>query len=368
MRLGEVLAPKLSEVGQRIIDYVSTGDRSALEDSLGFAATLHAFVLDKDPRVQSLAQYYASVGGSEDCQVPQFERDLLASMAALGASLFEQAKQWRVQTNETSRGLAWLLPCALLGVDGVHLVELGASAGLNLYAEKRRYELQGEHAGASLVLGDASSTQFVIPTQLGDGASWPTDLKPGSVKVLSRAGVDFSPVDLSCPEARLHLKACVWGDQPQRHQRLQEGFALHQAAVQGALEPAAQMITAELPEDLEGFLRKAVPVHPEAPLVIYNTYVTEYFNDVDERALHRRLSQFARSWSLQHNLPLMWVRFEPPRSGEAAAPRRGWCRWQVELYMGPEHRHVDLGWAHPHFSQLRLDAGMQLLQRFRAPT
>ena len=46
-----------------------------------------------------------------------------------------------VQTNETGRGLAWLLPVACLGWPAVHLVELGASAGLNLVAERRGYRL-----------------------------------------------------------------------------------------------------------------------------------------------------------------------------------------------------------------------------------
>ncbi|MFQ5436798.1 MAG: DUF2332 family protein, partial [Anaerolineae bacterium] len=64
-----------------------------------------------------------------------------------------------VQTNETGRGLAWLLPLLYTGWEGAHLVDLGASAGLNLAADGRHYQLV---AGDKTVLtmGTGQPVQF----------------------------------------------------------------------------------------------------------------------------------------------------------------------------------------------------------------
>lgn len=360
-RLGEDKREQILKVGESSIGYVQSSRRSALEDSLGFAAALHSFVLDNDPRTAELRPFYASVGGDKDSSDAPFESALLSSMYSLGEDLFERASLWRVQTNETSRGIAWLLPASLLGVESAHLVELGASAGLNLYAELRHYRLGLESGQALVELGGQGSVEFEIPTELGADLTWPEGLTLGCPKVLSRVGADFSPLDLKEAQAQLHLKACVWPDQPERLQRLQRGIDLHCEAQEGIFGPVAQLYPARLPEDLESFLRKAIPTQPVGPVIIYNTYVTEYFNDVDERGMTRRMREFARRWSMQHKLPMMWVRFEPPRKGESPAPRRGWCRWDVELFTGAAHQSMCLGWAHPHFRGLILGPDIKQL-------
>lgn len=360
-RLGEARREQILKVGEGSIGYVQSSRRSALEDSLGFAAALHSFVLDQDPRTAELRPFYASVGGDKDSSDAGFESALLTSMFNLGADLFERASLWRVQTNETSRGIAWLLPATLLGVESAHLVELGASAGLNLYAEQRRYRLAFASGEGAYELGAEGPVEFEIPTELGTGLTWPAQRSDANPKIASRFGADFSPLDLKEAQAQLHLKACVWPDQPERLARLQRGIDLHAKAQEGLLDPVATLLAAQFPEDLESFLRKAIPAHPVAPVIVYNTYVTEYFNDVDERGMTRGMREFARRWSMQHQLPLMWVRFEPPREGEAPAPRRGWCRWDVDLFTGASHQYMCLGWAHPHFQGLILEAGLEKL-------
>lgn len=360
-RLGEKRREEILKVGEASINYVQSSRRSALEDSLGFAAALHSFVLDEDPRCKELRPYYASVGGTKDSSEDGFESALLQSMFGLGPDLFERAKLWRVQTNETSRGVTWLLPASLLGVESAHLVELGASAGLNLYAEQRRYALKLSQEQGALELGAPGPVEFEIPTELAADLAWPSALEAPCPQVSSRQGADFSPLDLKEAQAQLHLKACVWPDQPARLARLQRGIDLHQQAQEGGFGPVARLHPAKLPEDLESFLRKAIPAQPRGPVIVYNTYVTEYFNDVDERGMTRRMRDFARRWSIQHKLPMMWVRFEPPRKGEAPAPRRGWCRWDLELFTGAGHQEMCLGWAHPHFQGLILGPGFHEL-------
>lgn len=362
-RVGEASRTQLLDFGHRLLDYAAQSKRGAMQDSLAFGAALHSFLLAKDPRVASLATYYASVGGSQSGEEASFETDLLTALGELGGELFERASQWGVQTNESSRGLSWLLPATVLGIDAAHLVELGASAGLNLYAEQRRYRLaiEGDQGTTTLDLGAAGEREFVIPCGV-DASSLSVLSKLGSApKILSRAGADLAPMDLLDPQAELYLKACVWGDQPTRLARLIEGIAVHRRVVRDSPGDQAQLHTARLPDDLEGFLARAIPRYPQGPVIVYNTYVTEYFNDVAERSLDRQLKGFARRFSVQTGLPLMWVRFEPPRAGEPSSVRRGWCRWQVDLFTGSQHRCVDLGWAHPHFTQAIIGPGLAQL-------
>src|SRR5690606_1327638 len=72
---------------------------------------------------------------------PLLHHALRETIFARRDSLAAFIRRANVQTNETGRGLVWLLPVACLGWPAVHLVELGASAGLNLVADQRAYRL-----------------------------------------------------------------------------------------------------------------------------------------------------------------------------------------------------------------------------------
>ena len=124
------------------IEGIDTGWIDDLQPALRLNASLHWYVLEGDPRVVDLRPYFTTVpeGQGPDARKPtddEFPRRLLQTVKALGPELFERARNWRAMTNETSRGIAWLLPAALVAAEEVHLVELGCSAGLNLYAEQR---------------------------------------------------------------------------------------------------------------------------------------------------------------------------------------------------------------------------------------
>src|SRR5690606_15664062 len=120
-------------------------------------------------------------------------------------------------------------------------------------------------------------------------------------------------------------------DQPQRFRRLDEALALHRRALAGEAEagPAAVLHQSELPGDFEDLLKVALPTRPQAPIVLFNTYVTAYFSDVEHRELQRKVRQFAHRHALTHRIPWVWIRFEPRRHGEPAGPHPAWCRWRV---------------------------------------
>lgn len=332
-----------------------------LEKSLRLAGVLHYYVLIDDPRVAALRPYYSTVDGTEDPKTPAFEAVVVDAIVELGAELFERALAWRVQTNETARGLAWLLPLALLDVDAAHLVELGASAGLNMYADQRRFDLsEGEK---TWTLGHAASTQFQIPVHGLDIG----DIELQTPEVLSRHGGDINPVDFRDAAAMDGLRACIWGDQPERFRRLEEGLAMHREALLGrrGAAPAVTLHKSELPGELEDLLRVALPARPEAPIVLFNTYVTAYFSDVEHRELQRKIRQFAHQHALTHRIPWVWIRFEPRRRGEPAGPHPAWCRWRIELWHeGKEHR-FELGWAHPHMAEIEFSPNLSDLLALR---
>lgn len=313
-----------------------------LEPILKLAAALHSFVLAGDPRVARLRPYYLTVtDGAEAREIgASFAEELRDALDELGDDLVGAARAWVIQTNETARGVVWLLPAALLQIEAMHLVELGASAGLNLFADLRRFDLRWPDV--NVTLGQAEALQFET---ICEGAH-PGTLGMRAPEVLTRIGADARVVDLDAPGAETQLAACVWGDQPLRMQRLQEALALRRK-FQGTAQ-AARVVRARLPEELEEFLGKAIPTQPLAPVVLFDTYVTAYFNDVDHGALVRGVEAFARSWTLRHRLPWLWVRFEPPRVGEPVAPHVGWCRWWVEAWTQGRRRRIELGWAHPH--------------------
>lgn len=366
VRICERLVALLAEGDE---DGISTGWIDDLQPALRLNACLHWYVLQDDPRVADLRPYFTTVaeGQGASARKPtddQFPRRLLGAVHALGPELFEHARDWRVMTNETSRGLAWLLPAALVGAEEVYLVELGCSAGLNLYAEQRSYSLAWT-ASKRLRLGRATDDQFLTlssgptPGSL-DGFS---DLERRGPKVLSRIGGDAHAEDVVHPESRRNLEACIWGDQRRRLDRLREGMALHDHAAELDLVPA-EVRQLELPGELPEFLGAAVPMHPQAPVITYNTYATAYLSDVNQRAVARDLRSFARTWSLRHKLPWMWVRFEPARAGKDA-PHPGWCLWIVELFSGSKHKIIELGWAHPHLIRAEFGPGLVELRNLR---
>ncbi len=374
--------PRVAVLRQRFWTFVSSRVwDNDLEPILKLAATLHSAVLRGDSRVAGLRPYYRTVtpdGPTPD--EPAFAGELLTALDRLGEELLAHAHTWEIQTNETARGVLWLVPAALLQIEAAYLVELGASAGLNLLADHRGFSLRWPQ-GPHLKLGHAEPAQFEIACEgpsaelsaglsvgLSEGASEASSDRSSVLappEILGRVGADARLIDLDAPAAETELAACIWGDQPQRMQRLQEALELRRA-FRGTPQ-APRLMQANLPDEAEEFLRAAVPAQPVAPVILFDTYVTAYFNDVDHRALIRAVEAFARSWTLRHKLPWLWVRFEPPRAGEPAAPQVGWCRWWVEVWTQDGRHTIELGWGHPHCVRLVFGPGVSELAGLRGP-
>lgn len=324
--------------------------RKPFDVPLLLLAGLHRDVLSGHPDVTLLAQYFPTVGGALPYATDQFRNALRAAIMARQDQLGAFLQTALVQTNETGRGIAWLLPLQFATWTGVHLVDLGASAGLNLVADARSFRIIDEDSGARLLdLGGGESVQFRVQCQ-GE-ANRMLDLAGPTPHIASRTGCDLAPFELATSDDELTLSAFVWGDQPSRLQRLQEGIqALHRI---NHGEVPVNLYAVDLPDQLPQFLDLQVPDQPQLPLVIYNTYLTIYLK-------HRGddIRRHIRAWAVTQTRPILWLQWEPSW-GECSPPENGWCAWTADLWQGATHYQWRLAWVHPHGARVRWETGMQ---------
>lgn len=189
-------------------------DRPSSVLALRLLGGVHGLVLSG--RAPELAAFYPSAGGTAE-SAPGSPR----AWAALQQTLSEhsaEVQSWLghpPQTNEVGRAAALLGGLRHIAADvdlPVRLVEVGASAGLNLRADW--FCVPGKAGN----YGDPSS-----PVVLTDG--WLGDPPPQSrVEVVERTGGDIAPVDPLTAEGRLKLTAYVWPDQTERLRRLRGAF------------------------------------------------------------------------------------------------------------------------------------------------
>ena len=235
--------------------------RSSFDVPLLVLAGLHFQVLCRRPEARELAAYYPSVGGPAPATAPGLGPTLFATLDAFRDELAAFIATRPVQTNEGARGLCWLLPATYTGWKSAHLVELGASAGLNLAADGRRYELSLQGGGLQ-VFGLGREDAFAVQGE-GDFVPPATGVPP---QILSRSGCDLAPLALADSAKRAYLAAFVWADQPARLQALKAGIsALLQASSNPPLSLEARSLPEELPAYLAGLGRLA------APCILFNS-------------------------------------------------------------------------------------------------
>ncbi|WP_316014232.1 DUF2332 domain-containing protein [Roseobacter sp. HKCCA0434] len=145
------------------------------------------------------------------------------------------------QTNEVGRS-GVLLGGLLHLADGrdFELLEIGASAGLNLYAERYGYDLGVGHWGGG-------------PVALA--CDWSGQVPPldREVRVAARSGCDLAPIDVAVGAERRRLMAYIWPDQAARRARIAAAVDLVAEARpeivrQGAAAFLAERLAAPAPE------------------------------------------------------------------------------------------------------------------------
>jgi hypothetical protein len=244
------------------------------------------------------------------CEAPELVRDEL----------------WRsTQTNEPGRSAVIQAVVADLasGATSVNVIEVGTSAGINLYFDKFRVREHDDGNPLTLVCEDVT----------------PVDRSRPMPEVLARVGIDPNPLLLASEQDRLWLKACLWPEQRRRHDRFD-------AIV--AATPNWPTLTVLRGRAMERLNDAFALVDANTLTIIMNTWTAFYFTD-EERAEYfsevtRRCANDNVAWLSIESTMVKWADVDVDEqarhraasqivvthSGESAI-RWGWChahgRW-----------------------------------------
>lgn len=237
-------------------------------------------------REAALAEAYRGSGDAE--RTWELLRDTLRrNVAELRDSLDRP-----VQTNEVARcaGLAFgfLAVAAETGLP-LHLLEAGASAGLNLRWDRYRYEAGGYAWGPT---GSPVTLEFEL-----EGEQPPA--LPASVEIRARRGCDTAPVDATAPDGELTLLTYIWPDQTERVARMKAALSVAaEVPIELDRAPAAAWARRVLAEPAPGQAR-----------VIYHSIVSQYLSDAERADLIAGVREAGERAT--HEAPLAWLRMEP---------------------------------------------------------
>jgi hypothetical protein len=252
--------------------------------SLRLAGVLHAAALtSRDPRLA--AEYPAERKQWSMDRVWPIARDFLEREEAHVRDFMKSPPQ----TNETARsaglacGFLWLADRSL---QPFHMLELGASAGLNLNWDRFAYD----HPP----WGRADLDGPRIPTRI-DGAAplW------RDIAIASRAACDQNPLDVTNAEDRLRLRAYIWADQTVRLERLNAAMDLARATgIRPDRADAGEWIKHKLAGEL-----------PLGTTVVYHSVFYQYPPREVRQAIRDAIEEGGTRTTGDRRLA--WVRFEP---------------------------------------------------------
>jgi hypothetical protein len=208
-----------------------------------------------------------------------------ALLEALASESFWLSLETRfVQTNETSRAVAWLWPAEIMGCGAglrpLALFEVGAAAGLNLVAD-RLPSLWTSSSGAPLPTAHAPSTVL-------------------------RLGIDANPLDARNDSDASWLRACVWPGEHDRITRLEAGMDAFRTL-------PAHVVKGDVTEAPDR-LRAISAEHESAVVIAFQTIVRDYLEAQTRSTYEREM----RRW-LEDSRPAsaVWVELEIDHSDGA---------------------------------------------------
>jgi hypothetical protein len=287
---------------------------------LRLLAGVHRLVLDG--RAPALASLYPSAGGKVDAERawPEFEallverRDELSELAGRPC-----------QTNEVGRCAAllggFLLVARETGLP-LGLLEIGASAGLNLCFDRYFY------SGAGHSFGDA-----VSPVRFEDVVNEGRPPFEQPLEVVERRGCDASPLDATAREDRLTLLSSVWPDQVQRIEQLRAALDLV-AADPPSVERASagQWLEEALSEQ-----------RPGVATVVFHSIVWQYLDDTERECVSAAIE--AAGAAADSDAPVAWLRME--LGGELAdVHRTTWPGGEERLIARAGYHGRPVHWLH----------------------
>jgi hypothetical protein len=247
-------------------------------------------------------------------------------------ALYDVLAQRAVQTNETSRGVVWLLPASLIAQvapgASLALADLGASAGLNLAAD-----------GLPSIWSTGDSAPLSFGSLAGSSEESAARALP---PVVARWGFDLSPLNVDRPEDARWLEACVWPGEHERLTRLSSALSAFRVLARSASPPRLYTASAVDMPPLLGELARAQA--PDTFVLAYQTIVRDYLSQEDRE----RYGAGMRDW-LSVRPRALWVELE-------GTPGVGDLDLAFSLTVHTHEESYELARTGPHPRVLRLDA------------
>jgi hypothetical protein len=222
--------------------------------------------------------------------------DMVARRAdALRATMLART----TQTNESAR-CAVLLPLLAALPQPLALIEVGASAGLCLLAD--RYGYDWGHARLAPPSPDAPVFSCAV--------TGPAPLPTALPRVVWRAGLDLNPLDVASDEDMAWLEALIWPEQDERRRNLRAALAV-------ARRDPPRVVCGDLLRDLEPLMAEAPA---EATLVVFHSAVLAYVTPPEARQRFVDTVRGSRA---------VWISNEAPRvfpdiAARASLPEPHW--------------------------------------------
>ena len=175
--------------------------------------------------------------------------------------LWKLLAERRVQTNETARAVTWLWPAWIAGCDAgarpIALLDVGASAGLNLVADR-------------------------LPAIWHEPSRVPIPVAR-SIRAVARIGLDARPIDVRDADQIAWLRACLWPGERARRERFDAAVS---AMLDSIDRPGGPVLERANVVDAPARLALLAAEVPDGTLVLaYQTIVLAYL-EPDVRAAY----------------------------------------------------------------------------------
>ena len=236
------------------------------------------------------------------------------------------------QTNEPGRSAVLQAVVARLGErhpGPVNLVDVGTSAGINLFLDRFRVTSSDDGDPLTLVCHDLGGVDRALPVPA----------------IASRVGIDIAPLDLTDADDRLWLESCLWPEERRRQRRLEA------IAEVWPSWPAIDVLVGTAVQRLDDAL--AIGSSTRLTIVV-NTWAAFYFSKEDQHAYYEMMRERCATANVA------WVSVESPYGIDWPAPptvsvppRSGGTHI---LVTEPGGVPTSWGWCHHHGHWLWLDS------------
>lgn len=231
-------------------------------------------------RAPELQPFYPCLGGTAE---PVGVWAVAKPVVAAHIDELHEALAIAPQTNEVGRSAALLVglfeAVRRTALRRLRLLEVGASAGLNLLVDRFRFSGDGWSWGPS-----------GSPVQLREAVVG--GVRPEPLEVVDRRGCDVAPVDIQTEAGRLRLRSFVWPFQVERHERLAAALEVAQETGPPVVDRAGagEWVAEQL----------AAPVEDGLLTVVWHSVTRQYWPQDETARVERLIADRMGRMSLAH--------------------------------------------------------------------